>query len=69
MTMDLYFNTVNTKTKRVVSLSEFTQYDPLSVFLRISQLSKVLTFIFVFNITAAGVVSCGDRKSLPVHHA
>ena len=37
--------------------------------LSVSLLSNELTFIFLFAVTAAGVVvPCGGHKSLPVHH-
>ena len=39
------------------------------VSLSVSLLSEELTFLFLFVITAAGVVPCGGPKKSTVHHS
>ena len=56
--------------RHYISAHEQTQSDRVSYFrfLELFLASKGSSFRTYFIFTAAGVVPCGDRKRLPVHH-
>ena len=50
------------------SLPEIAQYSPHYLSLNVFTASKGSNLNILFAITAAGVVSCGGPKSLPVYN-